>query len=46
MMPALVSAAIFIIALILILTEKLDRTIVAMAGAAVMVTTGHFMGFF
>jgi len=46
MTPALVSTIIFSVAFILILTEKLDRTIVAMVGAASMVTAGHAMGFY
>lgn len=46
MMPELVSGLIFLIALILILAEKLDRTIVAAAGAVVMVAVGTSMGFY
>ena len=46
MTPVLVSTIIFSVAFILILTEKLDRTIVAMVGAASMVTAGHAMGFY
>jgi len=41
-----VSASIFIVCLILIFTEKINRTIVAIAGAIVMVTVGTLLGFF
>jgi Na+/H+ antiporter NhaD/arsenite permease-like protein len=42
----IVSTVIFILAIVLILTERLDRAIVAVAGAAAMVTAGIAMGFY
>ena len=46
MTPTLISSAIFIIALIAILWDKLDRTIVALVGAAAMVAVGTVLGFY
>ncbi|HEX9796404.1 MAG TPA: ArsB/NhaD family transporter [Anaerolineales bacterium] len=46
MSPALVAAAIFLVALALILSERLDRTIVALAGASLMVGAGMYFGFY
>ena len=46
MTPELISTLIFLVALILILTEKLDRTIVSMIGAAAMVAAGQAIGFY
>ena len=46
MNATVVSAGIFIVCLILIFTEKINRTIVAIAGAIVMVTVGTLLGFF
>lgn len=46
MLPMLVSGTIFGVSLYLILTEKLHRTIVAAAGAAVMVGVGILAGFY
>ncbi|MFA4966510.1 MAG: SLC13 family permease, partial [Thermoleophilia bacterium] len=37
---------IFAISLTLILTERIHRTIVAVAGASVMVAAGHLLGFY
>jgi Na+/H+ antiporter NhaD/arsenite permease-like protein len=42
----IVSSIIFIITLIIIFSEKVDRTIVAMTGAALMVIVGIKMGFY
>jgi Na+/H+ antiporter NhaD/arsenite permease-like protein len=42
----IVSTVIFVLAIVLILTERLDRAIVAVAGAAAMVTAGIAMGFY
>ncbi len=41
-----VSSVIFVITFVLILSERVHRTIVAMAGAAVMVAVGMVMGFY
>lgn len=46
MTPVVVSAAIFVVVLILILLERADRTIVAIGGAAAMVTAGLGLGFY
>lgn len=46
MTAPLVSLAIFILAVALILTDRLDRTIVALIGAAVMVGAGTWLGFY
>jgi Na+/H+ antiporter NhaD/arsenite permease-like protein len=46
MLPQAVSSLIFVFALALILSERLDRTIVAMSGAAAMVTAGMALGFY
>jgi len=42
----LISSSIFIIALILIFSEKVNRTIVALSGAVVMVAVGDALGFY
>lgn len=44
--PSLVGSLIFVLALVLILTEWVDRTIVAVAGASLMVGVGMLMGFY
>lgn len=46
MTAPLVSLAIFILAIVLILTDRLDRTIVALIGAAAMVAAGTWLGFY
>lgn len=46
MTALLVSLAIFILAIALILTDRLDRTIVALIGAAAMVAAGTWLGFY
>ncbi len=46
MTPVVVSSAIFIITLILIFSEKVHRTSVALVGAAAMMTAGLAMGFY
>ena len=46
MVAVLVSTLIFLISLWLILSEKLNRTIVGIAGAATMVGLGRFIGFY
>lgn len=46
MNPALIAAAIFIITLVLLLTERIDRTIVSLAGAATMTIAGVAFGFY
>lgn len=45
-LPAIIASFIFLIALILILTERMDRTIVALAGAALMIAVGMLFGFY
>jgi len=44
--PAIISSIIFFGSLILIFSEKLNRSIVAIAGAALMVTLGKILGFY
>lgn len=46
MAPAIISAIIFFGSLILIFTEKLNRSITAIAGAALMVALGKIFGFY
>ncbi|HZW02557.1 MAG TPA: SLC13 family permease [Anaerolineaceae bacterium] len=46
MIASIVSTAIFVICLALIFSEKLNRVIVALLGAVVMVVVGMLMGFF
>ncbi len=45
-LPALLAAIVFLISLVLIFTEKLHRTIVGVAGAALMVLLGRILGFY
>lgn len=45
-MAAFISSLIFVISLILIFTEKVQRTIVATVAAALMVAVGIFLGFY
>lgn len=44
--PVIISWVIFLVALALILLEKIDRTIVAIAGASLMVLVGMAFGFY
>lgn len=46
MSPALIAGVIFLVALFLLLSERIDRTIVAMAGASLMIAVGLAMGFY
>ena len=46
MNPAIVAAAIFLVTLVLLLSERVDRTIVALAGASAMIAVGVAMGFY
>lgn len=46
MAAPLVALAIFVLAIALILTDRLDRTIVALMGAAAMVAAGTWLGFY
>ena len=46
MWPIIISSTIFIACLILIFTEKLNRTIASMAGAVLMVVCGLFFNFY
>lgn len=43
---SIIASLIFIVTLILIFTEKINRTIVAFAGAMLMVAVGKFFGFY
>lgn len=45
-LPAILAAIVFLISLVLIFTEKLHRTIVGVAGAALMVLLGRILGFY
>ncbi len=46
MIPAIVASAIFVGTLFLIFSEKVNRVIAAVAGAALMVIAGHLLGFY
>lgn len=46
MMALIVSSVIFVVAIGLILSERLDRAIVGFAGAALMVVVGKIVGFY
>jgi len=46
MAPIILSSAIFLVALALILSDKMHRAIVALAGAVVMVVAGLILGFY
>ncbi|MBN1666494.1 MAG: ArsB/NhaD family transporter [Anaerolineales bacterium] len=46
MTPGLIATLIFVACLALIFTEKLNRTIVALAGSVLMVAVGMLMGFY
>ena len=46
MIPVILSITIFIAVLILIFSEKVNRTIVAMVGATIMVISGIYLGFY
>lgn len=46
MIPAIVSSVIFVITLLLIFSEKLDRTIAAVGGAAMMTLAGILLDFY
>lgn len=46
MNPSLAAAVIFVLSLAIIFSERIDRTIVAMAGAVVMVGAGILLGFY
>ncbi len=45
-LPQVVAAGIFVVTFIVILSERLHRTIAAMAGAAVMLAAGLVLGFY
>ena len=45
-LPQIVAAGIFIVTFVVILSERLHRTIAAMAGAAVMLAAGLLLGFY
>ncbi len=46
MSPSIISILIFVVSLVLLFTEKLNRTITAIAGAVLMVGAGVFLGFY
>ncbi len=46
MLPIIFTSLIFIVVLVLIFTEKVNRTIVAMVGATIMVVVGITFGFY
>src|SRR5665648_738955 len=46
MVEQLIPTIIFVVALTLIFTEKVNRTIVALTGAVVMILFGTYMGFY
>ena len=46
MVPIIVSITLFIAVLVLIFSEKVNRTIVAMVGASLMVLVGNLLGFY
>ena len=46
MIEQIVSTAVFVIALSLIFSEKVNRTIVAFTGATIMILVGIYMGFY
>ena len=46
MLDAMVAGAIFLVSLALIMSEKIERTIVAISGSAVMVAAGLALGFY
>jgi len=45
-LPVIISIVIFIVVLIFIFSEKVNRTIVAMVGATLMVVSGIYFGFY
>ncbi len=44
--PQVAATIVFVITFVLVLSDRVDRTIVAMAGAAVMVAAGALLGFY
>jgi Na+/H+ antiporter NhaD/arsenite permease-like protein len=46
MSTALIATAIFIAVLVLLLSDRMDRTIVALVGASLMIGVGSFLGFY
>jgi Na+/H+ antiporter NhaD/arsenite permease-like protein len=46
MLSAILSSAIFLVCLVLIFVEKINRTIVGIAGAVLMVALGKILGFY
>ncbi len=44
--PQIAATIVFIITFVLVLSDRMDRTIVAMAGAAAMVAAGALLGFY
>ena len=45
-LPVVLSSAVFIITFILIISERVHRTVIALAGAVLIVLLGHFFGFY
>jgi Na+/H+ antiporter NhaD/arsenite permease-like protein len=46
LLPTIVSALVFLVCLVLIFSERIHRTIIAMIGAVAMVTSGLLFGFY
>ncbi len=46
LLPTVVSALVFLVCLVLIFSERIHRTIIAMIGAVAMVTSGLLFGFY
>lgn len=44
--PQVVATIVFVVTFVMVLSDRVDRTIVAMAGGAVMVAVGRLMGFY
>lgn len=45
-LPIIVSSAVFIITFILIISERVHRTVIALGGAVLITLVGHFFGFY
>ena len=45
-LPVILSSAVFIITFILIISERVHRTVIALGGAVLIILLGHFFGFY
>jgi len=45
-LPAILSSLVFVVTFVLIISERVHRTVIAMAGAVLIVMLGHFFGFY